>query len=124
MERDDLTGQVIGAAMRVHSALGPGFLESVYVKALQIELTELGILAEAERPIPVKYKGQPVGCFEANLIVGEALINEVKAVSTLAQIHEVQLVNYLTATHIEDGLLLNFGAPSLQFKRKRRTLPV
>jgi GxxExxY protein len=122
VERDDLTGQVIGAAMRVHSALGSGFLESVYVKSLRIELMELGLLAETERPIEVKYKGQSVGRFEADLIVAEALIIEVKAVQTLAQIHEVQLVNYLTATQIEDGLLLNFGAPSLQFKRKRRTL--
>ena len=116
----DLCGQIIGAAMKVHSALGAGFLESVYRKALAIELRRAGLVAEQEKPITVLYSGEAVGAFAADLLVQGAVIVEVKAVSALAKAHEVQLVNYLTATRVDDGLLLNFGGARLEYKKKFR----
>ncbi|MEP6698846.1 MAG: GxxExxY protein [Verrucomicrobiota bacterium] len=116
----DLCGQVIGAAMTVHSILGTGFLESVYQSALIWELRKGGFKAEAERPISVHYDGQIVGAFTADLLVNGALIVELKAIQVLAKAHEVQLVNYLVATGIDEGLLLNFGHQRLEFKKKFR----
>jgi GxxExxY protein len=119
-KRYDLCGKVIGAAMRVHSALGPGFLESVYQNALIWELQKLGLKIDAQRPITVRYDGQVVGLFTADLLVNESLILELKANQLLAKAHEVQLVNYLVATGINEGLLLNFGAGKLEYKKKFR----
>ena len=116
----DLCGQVIGAAMRVHSALGAGFLESVYQNALILELQKLGLKVDAQRPITVRYDGQVVGLFTADLLVDDALIVELKANQLLAKAHEVQLVNYLVATGINEGLLLNLGAERLEYKKKFR----
>ena len=99
----DLCGQVIGAAMRVHSTLGPGFLESVYRNALIWELRKAGLKAEAERPISVYYDGQLVGAFTADLLVNDSLIIELKSIQALAKAHEVQLVNYIVATAIDEG---------------------
>ena len=116
----DFCGQVIGLAMKVHSALGPGFLESVYQNALVIELRQSGMQLEQQKPITVRYGGEIVGAFTADIFVGERLIVELKAISTLAKTHEVQLVNYLTATLVDEGLLLNFGAGRLEYKKKFR----
>src|SRR6266498_3774268 len=116
----DLCGQVIGAAMKVHSALGPGFLESVYQNALVWELRKAGLKAEAGKPITVQYDGQIVGAFTADLLVNDSLIVELKPTQSLAKAHEVQLVNYLVATGIGEGLLLNFGAQRLEYKKKFR----
>ena len=116
----DMGGQVIGAAMKVHSALGPGFLKSVYQNALIWELQKLGLKVDAQRPITVRYDGQVVGFFTADLLVNDSLIIELKANQLLAKAHEVQLVNYLVATGIDDGLLLNFGAERLEYKKKFR----
>ena len=116
----DLCVQVIGAAMKVHSALGPGFLESVYQNALMWELRKLGVKAEAERPITVRYDGQIVGAFTADVLVDDSVIVELKAVQTLAKTHQVQLVNYLVATGLDEGLVLNFGTERLEFKKKFR----
>ena len=116
----DLCGEIIGAAMKVHSALGPGFLESVYQNALIWELRKGGFKAEAERPISVRYDGQIVGAFTADVLVNDAVIVELKASQLLAKANEVQLVNYLTATGLNEGLLLNFGAERLEFKKKFR----
>ena len=116
----DLCGQIIGLAMKVHSALGPGFLESVYQKALIWELRKSGFRSEAQKPVSVQYDGQIVGAFAADLLVNESVIVEVKAIQTLVKPHEVQLVNYLTATGLNEGLLLNFGAERLEFKKKFR----
>ena len=120
MEEQELTQKIIGCAMKVHSTLGPGFLESVYQKALAHELGKAGLQVETEKPIAVTYDGVPVGDFSADLLV-EKVIVELKANHSLAPINEVQLVNYLTATGIEVGLLLNFGGDRLEFKRKTRT---
>jgi GxxExxY protein len=119
-EAYDLCGQVIGLAMKVHSTLGPGFLESVYQNALVWELRKSGFRSEAQKPIAVRYDAQVVGAFAADLLVNDSVIVEVKAIQTLAKPHEVQLVNYLTATGLNEGLLLNFGAERLEFKKKFR----
>jgi GxxExxY protein len=116
----DLCGQVIGAAMKVHSILGPGFLESVYQNALVWELQKSGFKVDAQRSITVHYDGQVVGVCTADLLVNDSLILELKANQLLAKPHEVQLVNYLVATGIDEGLLLNFGAERLEYKRKFR----
>jgi len=116
----DLCGQVIGAAMKVHSILGPGFLESVYQNALVLELQKSGFKVDARRSITVHYDGQVVGVFTADLLVNDLLILELKANQLLAKPHEVQLVNYLVATGIDEGLLLNFGTQRLEYKRKFR----
>ena len=119
MKVDDLTQKIIGCAYKVHNALGPGFLEKVYENALRIELEKLGLDVKQQEPINVGYDGQIVGEYYADLWVDGRVVIELKAVQTLTQRHEVQLVNCLTATGIEDGLLLNFGS-SVQVKRKFR----
>jgi GxxExxY protein len=121
MEHEQLTEQIIGCAMRVHSALGPGYLEAVYDRALLHELRKSGLRAECEIPLRVIYDHIVVGDFIADLFVEETVIVENKAVQFLAAASEAQLVNYLAATGVEIGLLFNFGADRLQFKRKHRT---
>jgi GxxExxY protein len=121
MEHEELSKRIIGCAMRVHKSLGPGFLESVYQNALAHELTKAGIRHECQHRIQVFYDGVVVGDFIADLFVEELIIVENKSVQALTTAHEVQLVNYLTATGVEIGLLLNFGADRLEFKRKHRT---
>jgi len=124
MEKDldyDLAGQIIGLAMKVHSILGPGFLESVYQNALAYEMTRAGITFKTHVPLKVNYEGVIVGIFEADMLAEDSLIIENKAIQALAIAHEVQTVNYLTATGINEGLLLNFGSEKLQFKKKFRT---
>ena len=121
MEKNyDLAGKVIGLAMEIHNTLGPGFVESVYEGALSLDLGEVGILHSRQAPLEVIYKGHSIGDFFTDICIGRELIIELKSVQTLLPIHEVQLVNYLTATGIDEGLLLNFGAESLQFKKKYR----
>ncbi len=119
MEIDTLTHTVIGCAFKVHNALGSGFLESVYDNALRIEMERAGIAVMQQERVQVWYEGQVVGDYYTDLWIAEQLIIEIKAVQTLAKEHEVQLVNYLTATRIDNGLLINFG-PSVQIKRKFR----
>ncbi len=104
--------------MAVHRELGPGFLESVYKNAMLVELKSSGIAADLEKRLIVQYREQVVGEFFADLFVEDQLIVELKANAALARINEVQLVNYLKATHQPFGLLVNFGAPSLEFRRK------
>ena len=120
MEHEALTHQIIGCAMQVHQALGPGFLESVYEKALAHELTKQGLKAATQFPINVSYDGISVGDFIADFLIENLVIVELKAVRQIDPAHEAQLVNYLTATGLDIGLLINFGASSLQFKRKHR----
>ena len=122
MNIDNLCYDVIGAAMRVHSFFGDGYLEEVYKNALLVELRSMGLEVQAEVPIPVDYRGVRVGDYRADVIVEGSLILELKAVIALHKRHEAQLVNYLTATKIDDGILFNFGATSLQYKHKYRRL--
>lgn len=119
-ETYDLCGKIIGLAMKAHSTLGPGFLESVYQNALIWELRKSGFKSEAGKAITVRYDGQIVGAFTADLLVNDSLIVELKASQSLVKAHEVQLVNYLVATGLDEGLLLNFGADRLEFKKKFR----
>jgi GxxExxY protein len=116
----DLTRRVIGSAMRVHRELGRGFLESVYQNALCVELRLAGINYSTNEPINVQYRQTNVGSFIADILIEDCLILELKAVEKLHPAHEVQLVHYLKATGIDDGLLINFGAASLDFKHKYR----
>ncbi len=119
MTDDDLTHAIIGCAYKVHNTLGPGFLEKVYENALRIELEKAGFRVKQQESINVMYEGQIVGEYYADLWVNERVVVELKAALVLAKIHEVQLVNYLMATGINDGLLINFG-PSVQVTRKFR----
>jgi len=120
METRKITELIIGCAYRVHNALGSGFLEKVYENALKIELELAGLEVRQQAPIEVRYRAQPVGEYYADLLVEQQVIVEVKAVQQAGKEHEVQLVHYLTATGIEDGLLINFG-PSVQVKHKFET---
>jgi len=119
MKGGALTKKIIGCAFKVHNTLGAGFLEKVYENALRIELVKLGLEVKQQEPIRVYYEGQVVGDYYADLWVESRVIVELKAVQSLSKEHEVQLVNYLTATGIDTGLLFNFG-PSVQVKRKYR----
>lgn len=117
---DKLTETVIGCAMKVHRGLGAGFLESVYANALAHELGKASIPYRREVPINVIYDSTVVGEFRSDFRIENKLIIELKSIENLLPVHEVQVVNYLTATNIEVGLLINFGSSSLQFKRKHR----
>jgi GxxExxY protein len=119
-ESYDLAGQVIGLSMKVHRTLGSGFLESIYHKALCLELGQAALEYETEKVLTVNYENVAVGEFKADLVIGRQLIVEIKAVNHLVAAHEVQLVNYLSATGIDEGLLLNFGTGSLEFRKKFR----
>lgn len=118
---DKLTETIIGCAMEVHRRLGPGYLESVYEKALLIELRHAGLSCLNQVPIKVSYRGEIVGDFVVDVVVEGCVMLELKACQIIHQRHEAQLVNYLVATGHDVGLLINFGSDSLQFKRKYRT---
>ena len=113
----ELTQKIIGAAFEVHRELGPGFLEKVYETALIQELSKSGVQAQPQAEIEVGYKGSHVGTYFADILVDNKVICEVKAVQALSSAHEAQLLHYLKATGIKLGLLLNFGAERVQFKR-------
>ena len=119
MEISDLTRKIIGCAYKVHNVLGPGFLERVYENALKVELDKFGIDARQQIKLPVWYEGQPVGVFYPDLWIDQQLIIEVKAVQSLLPEHEIQLIHYLAATGIDNGLLINFSS-SVQIRRKFR----
>ena len=119
MEDDAITEIIIGCAYEVHNRLGSGFLEKVYENAMRIELEKKGLKTLQQEPITVWYEGQIVGDYQADLWVEDRIIVELKAILSLHKDHELQLVNYLTATKVDSGLLINFG-PSVQVKRKYR----
>ncbi len=117
---DQLITEVIECAKRIRRQLGPGFLEKVYKNAMVVELRKLKLNFETEKLIQVLYDGIVVGEYRTDIIVEGKLILELKATQDLSIANEVQLVNYLTSTQIDDGLLINFGSDKLQFKRKYR----
>lgn len=119
MDVNVLTYTVIGCAYKVHNVLGPGFLEKVYENALKVELANRGIVARQQVKLPVWYEGHRVGLYFPDLWIEGQLIIELKAALALAPEHELKLVNYLTATGIDNGLLINFGK-TVQIKRKFR----
>lgn len=122
MQDEDLTNIVIGCAYQVHNVLGFGFLESVYEKSLLIEMAKHDLKAEAQQPVNVFYEGQSVGDFIVDILAEGRIVLELKSVQQLAKVHEVQLVNYLMATGLDVGLLLNFGPKKVEVKRKLRVL--
>ena len=117
MKEEDLTEVIIGLAYEVHNELGFGFLEKVYENAFVLELKKKGLQVEQQKGIEVMYKNELVGKYIADIIINNKVIVELKSVQNLDKIHEVQLVNYLKATSIEVGLLINFSK-SAQVKRK------
>ncbi len=120
MKQEELTHKIIGAAYKVFNQLGFGFLESVYKKAMVIELTKDNLKVEAEKALKVYYDGQIVGEFFVDLFVEEEIILELKSVQNLGKEHEVQLVNYLNGLKKDIGLLINFGPSGVEVKRKYR----
>lgn len=111
---------IVQCIYNVRGVLGPGYLESVYKNALMREFEFNGLRARTEVPLKVYYKEALVGDFRADIIVEDEVIIELKSVENLCQAHEVQLVNYLTITGIDSGILVNFGATDIQIKRKYR----
>lgn len=121
MSIDELLAVIKDAAYQVRKGLSYGFLESVYQNALIFELRSRGIKAEKETPIAVYYKGVIVGEFRADILVDDKVIIEIKAVRELNAMHEIQLVNYLSATGLEYGYLINYGSENYRIIRKTRT---
>ncbi len=116
-QHDEITHQIIGCAMEVHNTLGNGFQEFIYQRCLSIELTEKNISHQREVEIPIFYKGNNVGVRRADFLVKEEILVELKAIINLEDVHLAQAMNYLEAYNLPTGLLINFGARSLQFKR-------
>jgi len=119
MEKENITLKIIGAAYNVFNVLGFGFLESVYKKAMVIELSK-NLKVEEEKPLKVYYEGSAVGEFFVDLFVENEIIVELKSVENLSKAHEVQLVNYLNGMKKNIGLLINFGPNGVDVKRKYR----
>ena len=122
MEHKELTERIIGCAYRVYNTMGFGFLGSVYEKCLMIELRKAGLTTQSQAPITVRYEGEVVGEFVADIVVEDTIIVELKSVRRTLLAHEIQLVNYLAATGKPVGLLLNFGERKVEVKRKVRVL--
>jgi GxxExxY protein len=116
----EITQAVIGCAFEVINELGAGFLESVYEKALLVALRQRGLSVISQHPIKVMFRGECVGDFYADLFVEGKVLVELKAVKVIAPEHQAQIINYLNATGIEVGLLINFGNPKLEYKRFTR----
>lgn len=121
-ELNRISRALIGAAIEVHRILGPGYLESVYQKALAIELRERGIVAVPQHPVSLYYRGESIGEGFLDFLVEGKVIAELKAVETLAGIHTAQVISYLKATHLKLGLLLNFNVQTLKEGIKRVAL--
>lgn len=110
--------KIVGAAIEVHNTLGPSFLEAVYQEAMEIELAERGIPFEAQKPLKINYKGHILKKeYAPDLLFNEKIVGDIKALERLSGKEEAQIINYLKATKMRVGLLLNFGAPSLKWKR-------
>ena len=117
LKYEDITGKVLSACFEVMNELGSGFLEGVYEKSLIIALKERGLKAENQVPLRVFFKGNCVGEYFADVVVADKVIVELKAVKALSNEHQAQLINYLKATGMEVGMLINFGRPKVEYKR-------
>ena len=113
----ELTGKIIGCAMKVHSALGNGFQEAIYQRAVEIEMADAGLSFSREQEMPIYYKNQQIGTRRVDFLVEGVISVELKAITKLEDVHLAQAINYLEAYDLEVGLLINFGAKSLQYKR-------
>lgn len=114
---EDLSRGIIGAAIEVHAALGPGFLETIYEEAFRLELTEHRKSYECQKEIKIEYLGVQLGTHRLDLVVENRIIVELKAVKELSEIHFAQPLSYLKATGLKVGLLLNFAKPKLELRR-------
>ena len=117
VEQDEITREIIGSAMEVHNILGNGFQEVVYQRALSIEMALRNIEHQREFEMPLFYKGVDVGQRRVDFLVADEISVEIKAIINLEDVHLAQAINYLEAYNLQTGLLINFGAKSLQFKR-------
>jgi GxxExxY protein len=117
MKYEELTHKIIGCAMRVHAALGNGFQEVIYQRAMEIEMSDSGIHFSREYEMLVYYKNHQIGTRRVDFLVEENISVELKAIIKLEDVHLAQAINYLEAYDLEVGLLINFGAKSLEFKR-------
>jgi GxxExxY protein len=116
--RDSRTHAILGAAFRLHATLRNGFLEAVYQEAMSIELTERGIPYRREVDLPITYRNQTLKtAYRADFVCYDSIIRELKAISALGDIEAAQVLNYLNATGLEIGLLINFATPSLEYRR-------
>lgn len=113
----ELTGKVIGCAMKVHSELGNGFQEVIYQRALEIEMFDSKLVFTREHEMPIYYKQQQIGTRRVDFLINDTVSVEIKAVTQLEDVHLAQAINYLEAYDLEIGLLINFGSKSLQYKR-------
>lgn len=113
----ETTGKIIGAAMQVHKALGNGFQEVIYQRALEIELPYFGLNFSREFEMPIIYRKQQIGTRRVDFLIEEEISVELKAIIKLEDVHLAQAINYLEAYNLEVGLLINFGSKSLEFKR-------
>ena len=121
MDTETLIKTIIHAAYRVRSSFMPGYLESIYENALIVELEDLGLKVQSQKPLSVIHKNRVIGEFKIDLLVEDSVIVEIKSVNQISSAHEMQLVNYLTITGINNGLLINFGnLEKLEVKRKFR----
>jgi GxxExxY protein len=114
---EPLSRETIGAAIAVHKALGPGFVESIYQNALCIALSKRHIPYQTQMPVSVSFEGTEVGCHKLDLVVARQIVVELKAVKSLNEVHERQLRSYLKASTLKVGLLLNFNAAVLAIRR-------
>ncbi|MBI5402929.1 MAG: GxxExxY protein [Ignavibacteriae bacterium] len=117
MLHGDITGRIIGCAMKVHSTLGNGFQEVIYQRALAIEMNSDGLVFRREMEMPIFYKGTDIGTRRVDFFVEEKIMVELKALIKLEEVHIAQAMNYCQAYNLPIGLLINFGAKSLEFKR-------
>jgi GxxExxY protein len=113
----ELTAKILGIYYDHYNEIGHGFLESVYNNSMFFALTKVGMSVRREVPVPVYFHGQDIGQFKADLVIDQSALSELKAVQNLDRAHEAQIMNYLRATELEVGLLLNFGFPKPQFRR-------
>ena len=120
LKYDDITEKIIGSAFKVFNTLGFGFLESIYKRALVIELSKRGLIVQEEKPLKVYYDDQIIGEYFLDLLVGNEIVLELKSVQKLVKEHEVQLVNYFNGLKKEIGLLINFGPQGVEVKWKYR----
>lgn len=117
MNVNDITHQIIGCAMQVHNVMGNGFQEVIYQRALAIEMVCRGLSFEREKDMPIYYRDEHIGTRRVDFFVENAVMVELKAIEKLEDVHKAQAINYLEAYSIADGLLINFGGLSLDFKR-------
>lgn len=113
----DLTSEIIAAAFEVSNNLGAGFLEKVYENSLRVELEIRGLAVETQKQIRISYKGREVGLYQIDLLVNDTIIVEVKSTEQILSIHKAQLINYLKATGLQVGLVINFGNSKVEFER-------